>query len=100
MEHKMKNGLGKMSVKDLRALRDRVDQAITELEERAELKTKLADLADKAGFSVGELFGKKRSPVPIKYRNPQNASETWTGRGRRPRWLTKAGGDIERFRVA
>ena len=100
----MKNGqLGKMSVKDLRALRDRVDQAITEREreERAELKAKLADLAAKSGFSVGELFGKSkaRGPVAIKYRNPQNASETWTGRGRRPRWITKAGGDVERFRI-
>jgi DNA-binding protein H-NS len=102
---KMKNGqLGKMSVKDLRALRDRVDQAITEREreERAELKTKMAALASKAGFSVGELFGgkgKARGPVAVKYRNPQDASQTWTGRGRRPLWIAKAGGDVERFRV-
>lgn len=100
----MKNGqLGKMSVKELRALRDRVDQAIAEREreERAELKTKLADLASKSGFSVSELFGtgKGKGTVAIKYRNSQNASETWTGRGRRPRWIVKAGGDIERFRV-
>ena len=46
----------------------------------------------------GQL-GKMRGPVAIKYRNSQNDSETWTGRGRRPRWIVKAGGDIERFRV-
>jgi DNA-binding protein H-NS len=102
---KMKNGqLGKMSVKDLRALRDRVDQALAEREreERAELKAKMATLASKAGFSVGELFGgkgKARGPVAIKYRNPQDASQTWTGRGRRPLWIAKAGGDVERFRI-
>ena len=27
------------------------------------------------------------------------SSQTWTGRGRRPMWLIKAGGDIEKYRV-
>src|SRR5262245_48119714 len=93
--------LEKMSLKELKALRDRVDEAIAvrEKEERAEVKAKMAELASKAGFSVGELFGKKRGLVPIKYRNPQDASQTWTGRGRRPLWIAKAGGNMERFRV-
>ena len=68
-----------------------------------ELKNKLAEMASKAGFNITELFGhgrKARGPVSVKYRHPQDASLTWTGRGRRPRWLVKAGGDIERFRVA
>lgn len=28
-----------------------------------------------------------RKPVEARYRNPQNTSETWTGRGKAPRWL-------------
>jgi DNA-binding protein H-NS len=35
-----------------------------------------------------------------KYRNPNNPSETWTGRGKQPRWLTaalKTGHTIEEF---
>lgn len=28
--------------------------------------------------------------VPPKYRNPDNASETWTGRGRKPKWVEAA----------
>jgi DNA-binding protein H-NS len=28
-----------------------------------------------------------RKPVEARYRNPQNPSETWTGRGKPPRWL-------------
>lgn len=28
-----------------------------------------------------------RKPVEARYRNPQNTSETWTGRGKPPRWL-------------
>jgi DNA-binding protein H-NS len=31
----------------------------------------------------------RRSKVRAKYRNPDNAHETWTGRGREPRWMTE-----------
>ena len=31
-----------------------------------------------------------RKPVEIRYRNPANAAETWTGRGKQPRWLVAA----------
>jgi DNA-binding protein H-NS len=27
--------------------------------------------------------------APVLYRNPDNSSETWTGHGRRPRWITR-----------
>ncbi|MBI0359300.1 H-NS family nucleoid-associated regulatory protein [Burkholderia oklahomensis] len=30
---------------------------------------------------------KRRGPLPPKYRNPMTG-ETWTGRGRAPKWLT------------
>jgi DNA-binding protein H-NS len=98
----MKNGqFEKMGLKELRGLRDRVDEAISvrEKEERTQLRAKMAELATKSGFSVEELFGTKRAVISIKYRNPQNPGETWTGRGRRPRWIAKAGGDVERFRI-
>ena len=41
-------------------------------------------------------------PVPPKYRNPDQPSETWAGRGKRPRWLVaqlKSGRRIEDLRV-
>ena len=101
----MKNGeLSKMSLKELRALRDQVDNAISgrEIQERADLKKKLAEMAGKSGFSVAELFGGrggKRGPAVVKYRHDKDPSLTWTGRGRKPNWLVKAGGDTERFRV-
>jgi len=28
-----------------------------------------------------------RATVPPKYRNPENPAETWTGRGRQPKWV-------------
>ena len=31
--------------------------------------------------------GRSLGKVPAKYRNPANSKETWTGRGRQPRWM-------------
>lgn len=45
------------------------------------------------------LKGKKVKP---KYRNPANRSETWTGRGLRPRWMVaalKGGKKLEDFAI-
>ena len=52
--------LEKMSVKELEALEVELQDAIAErkLAEKAEVKEKLAALAEKSGFSVDELFGK------------------------------------------
>lgn len=97
--------LAALSLKELRALSERVDAAIAEREQqdRADVKAKLADMAAKAGFSVGELFGNgkggKRGAVAVKFRNPKDPSQTWTGRGRKPNWIVEAGGDVERFRI-
>lgn len=44
---------------------------------------------------------RKRPPIPPKYRHP-NTGETWTGRGRAPRWLTaqeRAGMDRDDFLI-
>ena len=103
--------LEKMSVKDLLALQVDLEAALIERKqaERNDVKEKLAALAEKSGFSVDELFGKarkngagSRGTVAPKYRNPQNASETWTGRGRMPLWmkaLTEKGAKREKFLI-
>src|SRR6202048_1007984 len=50
-------------------------------------------------------MGHARRPYPQvfpKYRNPAEPSETWTGRGKQPRWLTaqlKSGKQLEDFRI-
>lgn len=84
----------KMSLKDLMELDLKVQKAlsIAKDRERAELKHKIAALAEDSGFSVSELFGgrgaaKGKSAGIAKYKNPDNSSETWTGRGRKPNWL-------------
>ncbi len=101
--------LEKMSVKDLLALEADVKTAIAErrISEKAEVKEKLAALAEKNGYSMDELYGKgkrggTRGTVAPKYRNPANSVETWTGRGRMPVWmktLVEKGAKREKFLI-
>jgi DNA-binding protein H-NS len=56
---------------------------------------------------VAELYGfttrgRGRSKSAAKYANPENKSETWTGRGRKPNWLVarlKKGAKLEDFAI-
>ena len=102
--------LEKMSVKELLELETEIRAAISsrKLEERSEVRGKLEALAEKSGYSVDELFGKARrngsarGTVAPKYRNPANATETWTGRGRMPLWmkaLTDKGAKRDKFLI-
>ena len=59
--------------------------------EKMETRKRLEQMAADAGFSVEELFNvsstRKRAPAKVKYRDPKNAANAWSGRGRMPRWL-------------
>ena len=100
--------LDKLTVVELKELQQDVAQALVErqAEERAKAREEMMALAAKRGFSLDELIGKakgrKGSSVAIKYRNPDNPSETWTGRGRQPKWLAplvKKGAKLEKFLI-
>lgn len=91
-----KINLDGLSIKELKDLRVRTDKAIASFEDRKkkEALTKLEETARKMGYSLADLTSsagaKKRKPVAPKYANPADASETWTGRGRKPRWVEAA----------
>jgi DNA-binding protein H-NS len=101
------NGLDKMSYTQLLALQERVEEAIAakRSEDAQATKEQLRAMAEKAGFDIKDLFGKRGSPKGsgvAKYRNPKDTSQTWTGRGRKPNWLVEAvkkGAKIEAFVV-
>lgn len=85
-------------------LSDRIKAEKQELEKRlAVLGGGMAALTDSSREGVPPA-GKQRRKYPrvlAKYRNPQT-SETWSGRGKRPRWLVaamKTGRRIEDFRI-
>ena len=87
--------LEKMSYSQLAALRIQVDKTMVGKQgaERTALRQQMMDLAREHGLSLDEVLGKGRrgkGTVAIKYRDPKNPANTWTGRGRMPRWMVAA----------
>ncbi|SEW28414.1 DNA-binding protein H-NS [Cognatiyoonia koreensis] len=95
--------LSAMSRKELTKLRDNIDKALESLKKK-ELKA-AREAAEKAaaahGFSLAELtgagkkYGRKKSSgpktkAPAKFKNPNDPSQTWTGKGRQPQWFKDA----------
>jgi DNA-binding protein H-NS len=101
-----------MSRKELMALRANIDKAIAAVgdrERRDALKAAEAAVREH-GFTLDELVGlmggaKARgrrasgtgakgatngSGAAPRFRNPDDHSQTWSGRGRRPRWIHEA----------
>ncbi|GAA0256355.1 H-NS histone family protein [Rhodanobacter caeni] len=65
-------------------------------EKVAKLREKIHALIKAEGYSFEDIFGQGRTksrrtgPVAPKYRNPADPSQTWSGRGKRPRWYNDA----------
>ena len=81
-----------LSLKELRELRIKLDRAIATFEDRKrrEAMSAIEEAARSHGFNLAELTGakpRKTATVAPKYANPDDASMTWTGRGRKPRWV-------------
>lgn len=98
-----------LSRKELVSLRKNVEKAISSLADR-ERKRALKALevaAAEHGFSLSELTGKAAvrksfGKSPARFRNPDDAGQTWTGKGRRPRWIVaaqEAGTDLAKFEI-
>ncbi|WP_149588495.1 H-NS histone family protein [Tabrizicola flagellatus] len=92
----MKVDLNSLSLKELKDLQSQVAKAIAGYEDRRkkEVLAELDEIAKAKGFSLAELTGiaagRKRTPSVAKYANPANPADTWSGRGRKPRWFTEA----------
>ena len=90
------------------------------VEKRKVLRKQVLKMLKEQGMSLDEVFGKagkgrgrpKKATLagkhgqgeerPVKYRNPADASHTWTGKGRKPGWLVEAlasGKKLEEFAV-
>nr|WP_299082994.1 H-NS histone family protein [uncultured Ruegeria sp.] len=74
---------------DLQKLRVSVEKAVHAVEqrEREEALRAAQEAAAKMGFSLDEIGAEK--PQGAKYRNPNDPSQTWSGRGAQPKWFTQ-----------
>ena len=89
--------LKRLSKTQLEELAKRVQSRSHELqsEQLAKARAKVAAFAKAEGYDIEELFGgrgrkKLRRKAAPKYRNPANHNDTWSGRGKRPRWFNAA----------
>ena len=92
-----------MSVKEMKALRTRLDKAITNKNKQVKGKVlkEITATAKAAGYKLEDLVsgprskkGTKGRKLAPKYRHPENTQISWSGVGRRPKWIeeaTKAG---------
>lgn len=99
----MANDLSTKSKKQLEKMLSDVQKALKAIEtkERREAKKAAEKAAAKFGFSLSELTdrpvarsagkkGRPKSPGTPKYANPDDPSQTWTGKGRQPQWYKDA----------
>jgi DNA-binding protein H-NS len=104
--------LDAMSVSELVQLRDKIHAALSDkiATEREELQRQMSQLESFGGTTATSAAGPRRGrprkqaasrpvgngkdhplrgrTVAPKYRDPENQSQTWAGRGQPPRWLT------------
>ncbi|HEX8978757.1 MAG TPA: H-NS histone family protein [Parasulfuritortus sp.] len=93
----MKINLKTLSIAELKTLQDEIsiEVELRQKEERQKLLQEFRDKAKSLGVSLEELMsgqkGKTRAAgkVAAKYVHPADASLTWTGRGKRPRWVAE-----------
>jgi len=100
-----------LSAKQLGALIKNAKKRQTVVAKRtpiAKVRAQLVRAAKAEGYTIEEVFGtggapsarkavakkssragRKLGKVAPKYRNPGNPKETWTGRGKHPRWMAE-----------
>lgn len=108
----MKPDISDLSVEDLKRLQAEAEALIASKKDQAieDAYNQIIAIAENIGYSVEELLElgeqkrKKttRKAVEPRYRNKNNAEETWTGRGKQPRWLVaelEKGAKLEDFLI-
>lgn len=107
--------IDKMSYNDLLALQAEIRERIDNYRdrERRRIRDEVEAIARAAGFTIRDLYpssnvlalppGAGNARKPIKYANPDNRFQTWSGFGKKPRWLKEkieAGANKDDFRIA
>jgi DNA-binding protein H-NS len=96
--------LEKLSTSELRELSTRIEVEIKARKRRRKvgLKPAVASKGSAASrrktASRANGAGRTSKKSRVLYRNPADPSLTWSGRGRKPKWLAKAA-NIEKYRV-
>jgi len=89
---------------ELKGLHFDIDQEIQRRvrDERAQARARIQALAADAGIPLDALVQGDAAPGTPRYRDPADSGQTWTGRGRQPRWIAEAlasGRSLDEFKI-
>lgn len=100
--------LSNLSAADLRNLQEQIKRELKkrESQDQAKAREQILAIAQSVGLPLKDLIGAgvraKTGTVAPRYRNPADASQQWTGRGRQPKWVkdwVDAGKSIDLLRL-
>jgi DNA-binding protein H-NS len=82
------------SKRELLELSKNIDKEIKrrEVEDKKNILLQMKELAASVGMTVEEIIEntpQKKTKGQPKYQNPDDPTQTWTGRGKRPGWLNE-----------
>jgi DNA-binding protein H-NS len=83
--------LERMSVDELWGLHTNLTKTLAAqiIAEKAKLEGWLAELTGQNGLQKKPTARRSYPPVRPKFCNPNNPTETWSGRGKQPRWVSQ-----------
>ncbi len=111
--------LSNMSVGDLRNLQEQIKQEMKQREQQdlQKAREQIMAIAQSVGVPLKDLIatsgrgaksagksgsGSGSGSVAVRFRNPADASQQWTGRGRQPKWVkewVEGGKSLDKLRV-
>lgn len=106
--------LSNLSLGDLRNLQEQVKQEMKkrEVQEVQKAREQILAIAQSVGVPLKDLLasstrgtktpGSGTGTVAVRYRNPDNSTQQWTGRGRQPKWVkewVESGKSLDALRV-
>ena len=105
------SGMSRAELEELAGDVQKALRKVADTERKSALKA-ARQAAQEFGFDLEELLSgtpastakakSSRPKNPAKYRNPEDPTQTWSGRGRKPQWIVaaeKAGKDIAEFAI-
>lgn len=86
------NDFARLSIEELLDIRETLNEILSSkiVEERRNLEDRIAALNRFDPSQINSNNPTSLGKLPIKYRNPDNPAEAWTGRGKTPRWMVAA----------
>ena len=105
--------LSNLSLGDLRNLQEQIKQEMKKREQQEVQKAReqIMAIAQSVGLPLKDLINTNvraaksaqgGGSVAVRFRNPDNASQQWTGRGRQPKWVkewVEGGKSMDKLRV-